>query len=384
MGRSGNPAKRARHDAALASAMAKGAGPAVRATFYCDESGYTGANWADADQPLFVHGGWLIVNGARAGILDEVVTLRKRFSLAGEELKWTKVARRKDYSAIYRSFFETMLKHGALPFFFVMDKDYLLAAKTVETYFDPAYNHHFAPGFTGAFKEKKELAEALLNAKEVLAEFASMHGHGEVPPRERVEALAEMIAEWFELGGQPLLAETQRDYSDDELDDLRSEFGATNSMRSTTGHSLPALMQLLEGFMRPRAIALKIVHDNLTRFDDVIEFVQRLLRPPGPADSMGVGDGVFYFSMPTVTGFELVDSKSEPFVQLADLLCGFVRAAFTKVKHGDDLDDDELAICSDIAMVHHQYYCWDANMPESMWESFATQGWAELQRRFNS
>ncbi|MFC6150152.1 MULTISPECIES: DUF3800 domain-containing protein [Mumia] len=384
MGRSGNPAKRALQDAALARARAKEAASLIRATFYCDESGYTGANWADADQPVFVHGGWLVVNSARGGILDEMLALRERFGLIGGELKWAKVARRRNSSAIYRNLFELMLKHGALPFFFVMDKDFLLAAKTVETFFDPAYNRHLDPGFTGAYEEKKQLAEELLPAKEILAEFATMHREGVVPPRERVGALAEMIAEWFELGGTQWVAETQRDYSDHELDDLRSEFGATNSMRSTTGHSLPGLMQLLEGFMRPRAIALRILHDNLTRFDDLIEFVQRLLRPPGPMDSMKLGNGSFYFSMPTVTGFDLVDSKSEPLVQLADLLCGFVRTVFTKVKNGEELDDDELAICSDIAMVHVEYYCWDANMPEAMWESFATQGWAELRRRFGS
>lgn len=384
MGRSGNPAKRAVEDAALTRAKAKDTASLIRATFYCDESGYTGANWADADQPVFVHGGWLITNGVRGRILHEVLALRERFGLSGEELKWAKVARRKNSSSIYRSFFELMLKHGALPFFFVMDKDFLLAAKTVETFFDPAYNHHFKPGFTGASEEKKRLAEELLPSREILAEFASMHREGVVPPRERVRALAELIAEWFEKGGSPWVAETQRHFSDTELDDLRSEFGATNSMRSTTGHSLPGLMQLLEGFMRPRVIALRILHDNLTRFDDVIEFVHRLLRPPGPKDSMEVGNGLFYFSMPTVTGFDLVDSKSEPLVQLADLLCGFVRTVFTKIKGGEELDDDELSVCSDIAMVHHEYYCWDANMPEAMWESFAAQGWAELQRRFGS
>ncbi|VXB78152.1 conserved hypothetical protein [Aeromicrobium sp. 9AM] len=356
----------------------------LKATFYCDESGYTGANWADADQPVFVQGGWLIMHRERREILDEVVTLKERFSLRAEELKWVRVARRRDSSAVYRAFFELMLRHGALPFFFVMDKDFLLAAKTVETFFDPAYNHHFTDGFTGASEEKKQLVEMLLPAREILDEFASLHHGGVVPPRERVRDLAEMIADWFELGGAPWIAETQRHYSDDQLDDLRSEFGATNSMRSTTGHSLPGLMQLLENFLRPRAIALGILHDNLTRFDDVIEFVRRLLRPSRPRDSMPVGSGSFYFSMPTVTGFDLVDSKSEPFVQLADLLCGFVRTVFTKIRNGEELEDDELAICADIAMVHHEYHCWDANMPEAMWESFAAQGWAELRRRFGS
>lgn len=384
MGRSGNPAKRALHEAALARAKAKDPTSLIRATFYCDESGYTGANWADAGQRVFVHGGWLIMNSVSSEILDEVLALRERFALRGEELKWGQIARRRDTSAIYRAFFELMLKKGALPFFFVMDKDYLLAAKTVETFFDPGYNHHFRGGFTGAHEEKKQLAEALLPASEILAEFAVMHQEGTVPPRERVETLAEMIADWFELRGMQWIADTQRHYSDEEVDDLRSEFGATASMRSTTGHSLPGLMQLLEGFMRPRAIALRIMHDNLTRFEDVIDFVRRLLRPSKPTDSIQVGNGLFYFSMPTVTGFELVDSKSEPFVQLADLLCGFVRTVFTKIKNGEELEGDELAICSDIAMVHHEYYCWDANMPEVMWDSFARQGWAELRRRFGS
>lgn len=32
---------------------------------YCDESGNTGANLVDANQPLLVVGGWLVIDGLR-------------------------------------------------------------------------------------------------------------------------------------------------------------------------------------------------------------------------------------------------------------------------------------------------------------------------------
>ena len=52
---------------------------------------------------------------------------------------------------------------------------------------------------------------------------------------------------------------------------------------------------------------------------------------------MHIGGEPMYGSMPTVTGLRLADSKTEPMIEMADLLCGFVRTVFKKIKKGQEL-----------------------------------------------
>ena len=86
--------------------------------------------------------------------------------------------------------------------------------------------------------------------------------------------------------------------------------------------------------------------------------------------------------MPTVDSLRLGDSKKEPFIQLADLLVGFVRTVFAKLKRGERLDADERAVCGDLVMLHHEFYSWDVNVPKATLEQLSSIGWADLKQRF--
>ena len=162
MGKTGNPARRAAEEQTRARGGNRDR--LARATFYCDESGNTGVHWGDPDQPVFVHGGWMIPTSHQDALLTELTLIRQRYRLNAPELKWQQLARRANGSAVFRAIFEVMLANAAIPFFHVMDKDYILAAKAVETFFDPAYNHFLPMGFTLAYDIKKDLASIFRRA----------------------------------------------------------------------------------------------------------------------------------------------------------------------------------------------------------------------------
>jgi hypothetical protein len=370
MGRSGNPAQRSRNQR-IQRAMAEAGVRRVRARFYCDESGNTGAHWGDPDQPTFVHGGWLVPNRSAAGLATEVVELRRRHNLKAVELKWQHLARRSDAGAIFRDFFRCMTEQACLPFFWVMDKDFITCAKVVETFFDPAYNSHYPPGFATARDIKKELAEAVSHSIDVRSQFAALMRSGERPTAGEVRELAARLADHFEGGNAPMIANSLRGFSDDAISQIQDEFGSDDWLRSTVGHSLPGLTQLLEGFMRKRPVELEIVHDNLVRYEPAFNMIRGMFRPSDGLDVVHVGGEPLYGSMPTVTGLRLADSKAEPMIQMADLLCGFVRTVFTKIKNGAELTACELAVCFHLAMCRDELMVWDANMPERMWKEFA-------------
>lgn len=370
MGKSGNPARRAQQERVKRALSGAGSG-AVRSRFYCDESGNTGVHWGDPEQPIFVHGGWLVPIRGVANIMGGVAELRRRNRLNAPELKWQQLARRNDPGAIFRDFFKTVLDHGGLPFFWVMDKDFITSAKVVETFFDPEYNQHYPMEFTAARDIKKELAEAVSHSADVRQRFADLMRAGERPSAEAVREVAARLADHFQAGNAPALADSLRHFSDEAISAIQGELGAATWMRTTVGHSLPGLVQLLEGFMRQRLVELEIVHDNLVRYEPAFDLVRGMFRPSEGADFTMVGGQPIFHSMPTVTGLRLADSKSEPMIQLADLLCGFVRTVFTKIKSSQELTTDEQAVCFHLAMARDEWSSWDANMPQWMWEDFA-------------
>lgn len=264
-----------------------------------------------------------------------------------------------------------------------MDKDYLLATKAVETFFDPAYNHFFHMGFTSAFDVKKDLAESFMLAPEPLAEFAGMLREGVEPEPARIVNLASQLADFLEVNRATALAETLRHFTPEEVQDIASEFGADVWMRTTLGHSMFALMQRLEQFLRPRGVHLEIVHDEILRFDALLGLVRGMFRETDSNDVQVINGEIRFYSMPTVDSMRLGDSKDEPFIQLADLLAGFVRMVFTKLKRGQSLSRDERAVCGDLVMLHDEFYSWEVNVPKSTLEQMSLIGWTDLKARFS-
>lgn len=104
VGRSGNPAKRAQRER-VRRALGNGGG-GVQCAFYCDESGNTGVHWGDPDQPIFVHGGWLVRSRSVEDINRDVEDVRRRHRLPTSELKWSHLNRRKKSNEMFQDFFE--------------------------------------------------------------------------------------------------------------------------------------------------------------------------------------------------------------------------------------------------------------------------------------
>ena len=381
MGRSGNPARRAAQERARARGGSLEA--AARATFFCDESGNTGVHWGDPDQPVFVHGGWLIPNANQDALLAELPFFRRRYQLNATELKWQQLARRANGSAIFRDIFELMLANSSIPIFLAMDKDYAIAAKAVETFFDPAYNHFLPMGFTSDFDVKKGLAEHLLSAPSALGEFADLLRAGIEPDATRIVNIASQFADVLEESDACVFAEMLRHFGPDSLADIGGEFGADVWQRTTLGHSMFAVMERLGHFTMPLEIRIDIVHDHLVRFEELLGLVKGMFRDFDSTGGVIINGETRFFRMPKVDGMRLSDSKDEPFIQMADLLIGFVRTVFTKVKRGQQLDRDELSILGNLVMLRHEFYTWDVNVPNATFEQLQGLGWAELKRRFH-
>lgn len=346
----------------------------MQPTFYCDESGYTGTDWANPDQPVFIHGGWLIPDAdAVVHIIKEMDEIRRRYRLRAPELKSGQLLRRHNSSGIFREFFSLGLRHGALPFFQVADKDYLIAAKTVETYFDPAYNHLLPFVFTANAGRKKKIAEGLLHDPALLRRFAELLRAGTRPSESEVRQIGRDLASCLRSAGQATAASWLPEFSAEGIRDIQLEFDAAAWARTTTGHTLWTVLQQLELFLRKQGMTTEVVHDNIVRFDDLLDVIRSMFRPAEKTpirllDGRSLPDA---FSM--ITSLELADSKDEPIIQLADILCAHLRIIFTKLKSKIPLSEDERKTAFDLYILMLHLSTWDWNVPIALQQSFAIE-----------
>jgi len=327
--------------------------------FYCDESGQTGTNWLDPDQPVVVHGGWLFPEGTERSISEGVADIRRRYRLNGNELKWAQFTR-PGRTGAFKEIFELCLAHGLLPMFMVMDKRFATAAKVVETFFDPAYNPFFDPGFTGDFDTKKQIAEIILRSPSLVSRFAPLLRAGERPSVQVISGFAtelgqHLIEQNYARFGRTLLIPSKL-----AIDDIRDEFAAEPMIRSTTWTVMWAMASLVIDFVNDRELEVEIFQDQIVRFDDLIAQI---------AGQLGVAR------------VELVNSTMHLGIQLADLLCGFIRMIFVKVTTGADLSPEERNATADLFMLKHQFESWNGNLPEQTWMTFISLAMSELKHR---
>lgn len=327
-------------------------------TFYCDESGHTGADWADTDQRIFVHGGWLVPNPQREILSAELAQTRRQFHIQSTELKWSSISRRRDSASVFRSVFDSMVKSQCLPFFVVAEKRYLIAAKLVETIFDPEYNPNLPRGFTGDFHTKKQLAETLLLSLPILAQFAAWHRKGVAPGEDEFRTLIRDTARHLSTLGLQSGARSLRGIPSEGIAEMRDEIGLPNWNRTATSHTIWNVLRMLDEHASNEGSRIEVVHDNLVRFDDLIDLVQGAsARPQGP--------------IANIQGISLANSASTPLVQAADLLCGFVRSMFSKLLSDSSLSEGERLLAQDLAVLHDQQFTWDYNASRELMNTFS-------------
>ena len=245
----------------------------------------------------------------------------------------------------------------------VMDKRYAMSAKIVETFFDPLYNEHFPIGFTGDFESKRGLAEAVHRAPGLVTTFAPLLRSGYRPTASEVTALAREVGKQITSAGIPSFGGTLFDFSDAAIDEIRDEFTAESIMRTTTWPMFWAMTTIVANFANDRGFEVEVLQDEMTRFEPLIAQVR---------------------GQPGIARVELVNSKTHLGVQLADLLCGFVRTIFAKVTVGIDLDEDERATCADFLMLKQAFESWNGNLPDSTWLSFIELSVVAGRRRYGT
>jgi len=285
---------------------------------YLDESGNTGADWLNKEQPYFVYGGWLINDNNKK---DAEALLKKSFpNSKAIELK-SKVLWDRQRDKLV-DFIENMMNQDwrAIPVILIVNKKYMIAARLVETCFDPMYNHKLNSRMSYPSDLKIELTDSLSKNTSVIEGFSELIRCGTIEI-DRMRSILELVQKHFRntKGVLSHFADTIDGISDKDLKNMVLEFEVLTNYstekrwNSLVIPSLQYLILILNAAFGEQDTCLQIKADNLMGFSDVFERFDKI--------SCNLKkSGVIKFDV-NVT---MCDSKTEPLIQAADLLSGFI------------------------------------------------------------
>ena len=277
---------------------------------YLDESGNTGANFMDVNQPYFVYGGWLLEKDDAidiCGRIEEIFSYSK-----AQEIKSKKGLK---YDKCKELFHMMMYEFNAIPIFGVADKKYMIAAKIVETFFDHIYNPYVNGYLTYKSDLKKALADNIFLNKELLSEFSKIIRNGTME-LETMREVKKLLSLHFEKENLLEVQQTISNLSDSNLQEMIGEFESI-SKNGTEKRWLslvsPVLMdRILHVDMYSRIIGktVNLYVDELWGYQDVFDELNEIFKRKR-----------------IITNVEFVGqerSTENSLIQAADYLCGFV------------------------------------------------------------
>ena len=328
-------------------------------TFFVDESGNTGTDWLNKDQPFFVYGGWLIPNEN----IDNVNIYLNEFIKKEQsgELKSNKILKRNDGLKIFDEIFNTLLyDFSALPVFAVVDKEFMVSAKIVETFFDYAYNPNVNTYLTHPVELKKALANCILTSKGILTKFSELIKNGTIDVEHLREVSLELVT-LFENEGHLQVADSLRNLSDENLLSMIDEFETvtdTGKMKNRITLTQTVLLEMIKNveiISNNRNFKVNIIHDKLRGYSEVFNEIEAVFFKEEQPYIYRNEDKIWLSRFPHIQSIIEKDSKNVPVIQVADMLCGFISKSFQTMNSMKNLNKLEKDILRKLVFLREEF-----------------------------
>gem|GEM_PF-1105946 len=311
-------------------------------SYYIDESGNTGTDWFNNEQPYFVYGGWIIPN---RNINEAEIYLKDLLSKTqAPELKsknfYSKKYAMSDFNSIY---FKMVNDFSALPVVGITNKKYMIAAKIVETFFDSIYNPFVNAYLTCPVELKKALASCIYQDKKILESFSIIIKRCDASIDEMNEINQQLI-NFLVSNDLSMVAETLTGLSAENFNDMISEFktvskgGRKKSFITLTTSGLVDLLRNIEIYSASENINVDVVHDELWGYMDSFNELESIFLRDQEPRVMSIGNVTFLSNYPHIKSLKMINSKNDLMVQVADILCGFISNTFQQLEERKPLN----------------------------------------------
>ncbi|HVV82237.1 MAG TPA: DUF3800 domain-containing protein [Kofleriaceae bacterium] len=311
---------------------------------FLDESGNSGANLNDQDQPVYCVAGFVgpTTGDAIASTILAQASSELRVDL-GKELKGAKKLKpdRPQGWRFVRRVLQLLGESGCIPFLALAEKRFVIAAKIVETFLDPFYNRDAPPQFGYDLDVKQDTASMLAGLPEgVLERFAVAYRKRDAAGL--ASALAEIILDVQRtdpalaaaLGGavgiEGTLAEAEA-----SVDVGGAGMGSLNLPMFV---SMIDMLETVCGAVGAQDVT--VVHDESREFAPVFSKIYGALRNATPALVELSNGSTLTFGYRALTALEFRSSETSPGIQLADLIAASARVSATAALRGKSLCAD--------------------------------------------
>lgn len=330
--------------------------------FYIDESGNTGTDWLNPTQPYFVYGGWLIDTSDVSNAENYLRSISS--TMQSKELKSRNIFKQKNGEEIFYQLFDKMcFSFNALPIFRFIDKKFMISAKIVETFFDPAYNPFVNMKLTAPIELKKSLACCIAESDHILSQFSSLIKNCTLSIDE-MKLINNDLIKLFECQGHKNVANTLKDLSDSNLCEMLDEFkslvenNVNRKNRITlTGTTLVSLLNCAEIISDD---TVNVIHDKLRGYDGAFDEIRKMFLRDTTPEIFGTDARWMLSNFPNINSINMEDSKNELLIQSADLLCGFISRTFKTFLNQNTLHTKSINIIKQLIFFHDTFLPYSA------------------------
>ncbi len=343
------------------------------ASYYIDESGNTGTDWLNSDQPYFIYGGWLISQNKK----HEVETFLQSVlnSQQGNELKSKNIFRRKNGFSVFNKIFTEMIDFGAVPFFGLTEKRFMIAAKIVETFFDCEYNPYVNAYLTYPIELKRALASCIAEDQEIIIRFSSLIKCGTISTDDMAIINSDLI-NCFKRHNQMEVVKSLINLNNNNFISMIDEFesitnnGTTKCRMTLTGTMLIELFKNIQFFAFKSGMQVNVYHDKLRGYDQEFSDLCEIFLKSGTPILLDNEYRPWLSNFPSIESFTTLDSKNEIIIQAADLLCGYISNIAKQIDNNISLDKDIINPFHTLVLLRDMFY--ERCKPCLVWNWYAS------------
>lgn len=306
---------------------------------FLDESGNSGRNYLDPEQPFYVLGGWAVASNKLDNCRKVLKEWESEFSKSrqGSELKSTSVIRRRNGLDKTLELMGSLIEVGAAPTCCVFEKRFGICVNLAETFFPDQFRFGTDSDISlPDAKERRDLADFLYSilSNDLLSRFAEAVYKKDLIAFTQVQE--DLFYELIDNGADSLAAPLSVVSAEDIASFPFSGANPINSINATVFHTQ---IMLLEHLCRSCKLpAWKLLHDETASFEEILRFTINHFSEM-PTNTIKQTNGLtLYFGQLCLDGLEFLKSEHEPLIRCSDHYVGFMNYFFKRMLSGHPLD----------------------------------------------
>jgi hypothetical protein len=302
-------------------------------TLYFDESGYTGTDLLNTDQPLFC----VVSSDIEEGVAKEI--LKKSFpNYKGEEFKFNNIWRKPTNRERLTIFVKEISNNKERLFAHINDKKFVILTKIVDFLIEPVSTNagydFYADGFNRKLTNMFHFGLILFAPKNLYEDLVKLYSKfSRYPTEESLNHLQVRLREMKDSSPEELLPYLGM-----------ASLGADNflqnsnivTFKNSNEIQLTVVLASVAYWRTKSDLDFSIIHDQSSNFFKQLEMWEKITNPNVPKQIIidGQGDPVQYPLR--VVSTEEGDSKKYWAIQLCDMVAGLILRMFTPKNTPDE------------------------------------------------